>query len=370
MGTAALVREDPMLRLRYYQETGQDDEAKLYERYLRETGQFTTPTQAKLRKEHAAGILDDRIARENLNDAEMAEAETPSYASQALGGIASLARDIPGAEAAQAGSRSLVRTALAKAGLPVQAESYGEARRAIRGAEDSAPSFVRNYNRIAGGALAAAGIPGAPVLQGARYGMSEALLQSDPDANVEERLHDATAQGAAGAAFGAIPAIGRGIKHNFPVARDVALAPFMSGARRRLVNRAVGAFNEAAPVRSAAPGVASVPPVEGLQSIGEAIGSAPVPRTAQAPKSLFEVARLPAAPTTTTAPTAVAPKTSRDAAARALQGLLQSKLDEESAEIAAKTAWEEASNPELMRRIEESLLRAKAQRHPTTIANR
>lgn len=39
MGTSA-HQDDPMLRLRYYRETGQADEAKNYERYLRETGQF------------------------------------------------------------------------------------------------------------------------------------------------------------------------------------------------------------------------------------------------------------------------------------------------------------------------------------------
>lgn len=32
---------DPMLRLRYYRETGQDREAQQYERYLKETGQYT-----------------------------------------------------------------------------------------------------------------------------------------------------------------------------------------------------------------------------------------------------------------------------------------------------------------------------------------
>ena len=39
MGTSA-HEDDPMLRLRYYRETGQADEATHYERYLRETGQF------------------------------------------------------------------------------------------------------------------------------------------------------------------------------------------------------------------------------------------------------------------------------------------------------------------------------------------
>lgn len=34
------TQDDPMLRLRYYRETGQADEAKNYERYLRDTGQY------------------------------------------------------------------------------------------------------------------------------------------------------------------------------------------------------------------------------------------------------------------------------------------------------------------------------------------
>ena len=49
-----------------------------------------------------------------------------------LGGIASIAKDIPGAEAAQAGARSFFR------GQP-----YAEALGDIRGAEESAPALAR-----------------------------------------------------------------------------------------------------------------------------------------------------------------------------------------------------------------------------------
>jgi len=38
--TGIAPQDDPMLRLQYYQDTGQTEEAKSYERYLRETGQY------------------------------------------------------------------------------------------------------------------------------------------------------------------------------------------------------------------------------------------------------------------------------------------------------------------------------------------
>ena len=80
--------------------------------------------QTKIRKEQKAGILDDRIARENRNEAEQVDAETPSYAGQVFGGIASFGRDIPGVEAAQAGLRSVVRTGLSKVTDRIAPESY------------------------------------------------------------------------------------------------------------------------------------------------------------------------------------------------------------------------------------------------------
>lgn len=198
MGTSAM-QDDPMLRLRYFQETGQSGEATKYEQYLRETGQFSGGSS--IHDEYKSGRLAKRMQRENANDTDLANAETPSYGEQALGGLASLARDIPGAEVVQAGVRSLVR-----------GQSYPAALNDIRGAEEDAPAASRNINKVIGGGLAVAAIPGGPVLQGARYGILGGLLAADP-ANVKDRLHNAATQGAIGAAVGkAGELIGTGVR--------------------------------------------------------------------------------------------------------------------------------------------------------------
>lgn len=115
--------------------------------------------------------------------------EEPGYAQKALGGIAALDRNIPGAEALQAGLRALARR-----------QPYTEALNDIRGAEGSANKWVRRYNNVAGGAVAAAATPAGPLmnplgvggsaaLQGARYGAAEGLLEADP-VSLKERIRD------------------------------------------------------------------------------------------------------------------------------------------------------------------------------------
>lgn len=126
----------------------------------------------------------------NLPDHDAPEIE-PTYAQQALGGIASLVRDIPGAEAAQAGVRALVRR-----------QPYREALSDIRGAEDSAPSVVRNGNRLLGGGIAAAVLPGGPALKGAQYGALTGALSSDPNSGLESRGIQAGTGAVAGALVG------------------------------------------------------------------------------------------------------------------------------------------------------------------------
>lgn len=124
--------------------------------------------------------------------------DDPSYASQALGGIASLVRDIPGAEAAQSAVRAVVRR-----------QPYAQARNDIRGAEDSAPPVVRNANRFVGGTIAALATPGASgALQGARYGVLNGLLSSDSNKGVKDRIDDAGVQMAAGAIGGKLADVG------------------------------------------------------------------------------------------------------------------------------------------------------------------
>lgn len=185
MGTSA-VQDDPMLRLKYYKETGQTDEAAKYEHYLRDTGQFKDTADPHL---HARDV-----ARRMTSANEAEAAAVPSQMSTALGGISALLKSVPGGEAAQAGARSLVSRILRG---PTQ--DYRTALQDIRGAEDDNPAS--GFNNIAGGTLAALATPGGPALGGARYGILSGLGTADPS-SVEDRLHSAAKQGAAGAAFG------------------------------------------------------------------------------------------------------------------------------------------------------------------------
>lgn len=132
--------------------------------------------------------------RINANEKDMAEAETPTYGTQALGGIAALLRDIPGGEAVQAGARSLVSPLLGRG-----KQSYGDALNDIRGAGADNPGSI--VSRIAGAVPAIAAVPGAPALAGARYGIGSGLLQANPE-TVEGRLHDAAKEGTIGAIAG------------------------------------------------------------------------------------------------------------------------------------------------------------------------
>lgn len=140
------------------------------------------PTKLELAKRNAATPHPEDL-----------EEDDPSYAQQALGGIASLAHDIPGAEAAQAGARSLVR-----------GQSYKDALSDIRGAEESAPSLVRHYNNIAGGTIAAAATPGSNVaLQGARFGIAEAMGGADPE-SLKDRIDNIPVRATIDAALGKV----------------------------------------------------------------------------------------------------------------------------------------------------------------------
>lgn len=182
----------------------------------------------------------------------------PTYAQQALGGIASLARDIPGAEAAQAGVRALVRR-----------QPYREALSDIRGAEDSAPGVVRNANRFIGGGIASAVLPGGAAAKGAQYGALTGALSSDPNSGVESRAIGAGAGAVTGALAG----------HYLGKAGD-KLAPSAGRARDAIVTR-LGLRNA---VRPAVRLTEAQPKAEGLMALEDAIRSEPTtlsPRVVQ-----------------------------------------------------------------------------------------
>lgn len=117
---------------------------------------------------------------ENFNEAEQtAVAMEPTDAQRQLGGIASIAKDIPGVEAVASGARSVVR------GQP-----YTEALSDIRQGESAAPALARIPNRIIGGGLAAAALPiTSPVMAGAAYGGLMNMLDADPAKPMDRALN-------------------------------------------------------------------------------------------------------------------------------------------------------------------------------------
>lgn len=92
--------------------------------------------------------------------------------------LANISRDIPGAEAAQAGVRSLAR-----------GQSYREALQDIRGATEALPTAVKVPTRLAGGTLAALAMPGRTAArQAMAYGAASGLTEASPDIGVGERV--------------------------------------------------------------------------------------------------------------------------------------------------------------------------------------
>jgi hypothetical protein len=174
-------------------------------------------------------------ANKAVTEAEVDEASQPTYAQQALGGVAAMARDIPGAETAQAGLRSLVRR-----------QPYSEALSDIRGAEDTAPTAVRVGNRLVGTTVATLALPkGLSAMgRGALYGALRGGLEADPE-SVGTRAVHAAEEGAAGGVLGRlftpsrraiagetpIGALGRKM---YPTAKQDVSA--LAGAGRRLAS--------------------------------------------------------------------------------------------------------------------------------------
>lgn len=133
------------------------------------------------------------------------EGGEPGIGTKILGSIAALDRDVPGAEAAQAGVRSLIRR-----------QPYTEALSDIRGAEDAAPFAATLPARLLGGGLSAAaggralglGAKGAGALYGGLAGLGDSAPMSKDD-RVGNALGGAVIGGLAGAAGQKAAGIGR-----------------------------------------------------------------------------------------------------------------------------------------------------------------
>jgi hypothetical protein len=174
----AQTQPDPREFLNWLLATGRTAEAQAFEKFLVDNGQEYVLRNVDRQAEYESGRLANRVARENLNDREMAEALTPSYGQQVTGGLASFLKAVPGGEMAQAGARSLVRD-----------QPYAEALQDVRGAVADAPAPVRVMNTMAGAIPSNAVMPGGPAMQGLLYGGSLNALQADPE-TVDSQYRD------------------------------------------------------------------------------------------------------------------------------------------------------------------------------------
>ncbi len=197
--------------LMYLRDTKQNALADEYEQFLRETGQQEMIGVANRQLEFLSGRMERRIARENQNERELTEAEMELDAQRAspvtrgLGALSSLAQDIPGAEALQAGARAVAHTLASRVGLPVEAQGYNEALSDIREGQQTVNAIPRTALRLAGGGIAGAAIPTAsPVRAGAIYGGLSNLLAAEEPESVGSRLGSAAIGAGAGAAIGKV----------------------------------------------------------------------------------------------------------------------------------------------------------------------
>ncbi len=205
------------------------------ERYVasKRGGGSRTPLSAALRR-HDAPAVEKIVGRQNLSEQEQTEAESPTYRERLGGNLVNLVRDVPGVEALTTGAHALLKR-----------QPYSKSFKDVHGTADQAPGKVKWPSRIAGGAVAGAMLPGSLLVQGALYGALSGAAQADPDANLEDRIIDTALGGTVGALASKVPGVVRGTLNNAAIVRDLTLAPFMSGARRRLAGRIAGAIGDA-----------------------------------------------------------------------------------------------------------------------------
>lgn len=181
--------------------------------------------------------------------------------------IANVSRDIPGAEALQAGARSVARTVGSRIGLPVEAQSYREALGDIRGATEALPTAVRVPGRVAGAALAGAAMPGSTALrQGAAFGAASGLTEASPDIGAGERVTRAVGQAA----------LGGTVAKGAQVAGTVARSAFTPSRADQLLRQAEATTRRAGPKYEEFKALGTLEPTQALDDILQL----PVVRTA------------------------------------------------------------------------------------------
>lgn len=248
------------------------------------------------------------------DESEPPQATPVAKGTKALGVISSLLRDVPGGEAAQGVARAVVRggalTDLLSDGLTgtgiasgisrvMGSPGYREARADIRGAEDAAPRSATTLTRMLGVGVAGMAMPGGAIASGAGLGAAHGLLESDPEATLEDRLYtgsqDAVVGGVGGAVLGAVPPalrILRGAARN-PAAAGEAVKKLLPSRVQRF-GKAVGELQKvgeaAAPKRLPAAPKALDEIGSDLQLVPEAEAAAVIP-TSSTPTSLPNVVK-------------------------------------------------------------------------------
>jgi hypothetical protein len=181
------------------------------------------PPQHDYHAEFKSGALQKRMAGANARDMENAAEDTdPSlHIGEALTATgANLAQGIPGAEAAQAGARSVVR-----------GEPYTQALGEIRGSVKKIPGALGTAERIAGAAPLAKMLPGGVIAGGAALGAADAGLAADEESPSKRAFN--TALGAAtGAGTGAL------LKGAGNLAQRTGLTDVMSSGLSKLGGKA------------------------------------------------------------------------------------------------------------------------------------
>lgn len=173
--TSVRPEPDPMLRLQYYRETGQADQAKLYEQYLHETGQYRdTSAQAPL---PTPKFVSESTRALPTDYSRPGDLTTLGHGLAA--NVANVVTALPGSEALAS-----------RIYATLNHEPYAQAVQDIRTVKKSVPAPMRVAENMLGAAPLAL-IPGSPALVAAGSAAADQLTDADPNRSFGSRVKGA-----------------------------------------------------------------------------------------------------------------------------------------------------------------------------------
>lgn len=228
----AIPQDDPMLRLRYYRETGQASEAQNYERYLRETGQWkeAAPT-------HDSGFILRRNARGMANDREAAALPEPGYVSRFVTHALNAAQGIPGVRPIEAAAGALGSK------LTDHPMTFAESRGILDAQTGNIGGKTSAFEHLLGSVATLPFLPANPTVAGALLGGANEALSADDESLTERGLKTAV-----GAGVGAMT--GKLLDHAVTAARtafkptSAAASNALAKARDDAASASYGAFRK------------------------------------------------------------------------------------------------------------------------------